>query len=306
MKNKKSLTSVLFLIFPVILGACRFQPVAPPSPELTRQPKVTLSPTPLHVEPANNYRELTEEELASLIHTNIIEIEAAAKTAANATTQFLSDNILTDAELSKTLSAMYAQQTAIDTTGELINIFMDQYGELAPKTVDLLIAIDQGLQEIATNSSEIITHLEKDKNTTVAIITSIAEQSSNIQMQSSVWHLNVEIQIEEREKLYANTASQPSQVTYNRVDAFTQAHDFLDATTIALNDKKISSAELAIISQLAANAKASLYNTGDPELIGFAQQINKLAHTAYRGEWTQTSNGIAELKQLLPARPRPL
>lgn len=301
MKNKKILASVFFLIFPVIMGACRFQPVTPPTSESTLQPNPTPSPTSLNLEPANNYRELTEEELASLIHTNIIEIE----TTANAATEFLSDDILTDTETSETMTAMYALQTAIETTGELIDIYADQYKELAPETIDLLIAIDQGLQEIAVNSNELITDLKKNKYTTIAIITSIADQSSRIQMQSNAWQLNVEIQIEEREKRYANTAAQPGQVAYNRVEAFTQAHDFLDATTIALNDKKISPAELSMISQLAANAKASLYNTGDPELIGFAQQINELSHTAYRGEWTQTSNGIAELKRLLPAQPKP-
>ena len=130
-------------------------------------------------------------------------------------------------------------------------------------------------------------------------------QATKIQTQSGIWLLTVQTEIVEREKSVANTPPEAGQVAYNRVDAFIQAHDFLDAFTTALDDEKISPAELAHLSQLAATAKSSLYNTGDPELMNIAQQINTLTHQAARGEWSQASSGLSELKFSLPARPRP-
>ncbi len=108
-----------------------------------------------------------------------------------------------------------------------------------------------------------------------------------------------------REAYYINMPSQPGVVVYNRVEAFIQAHDFMDAFQAALSDGQFSEDELEQIAQLAANAEASLYNTGDWPLFEHARQIDKLSKHAFRGELAQAEIGIGELKRSLPRRPRP-
>lgn len=296
LKNKFLLTCTLCLICLALIGACKPQTPSPP-----------IS-TP---EPAIDYGELTEAELASLINMNIIEIETTAKAASAAITSAISDSVMTGEEVSETLAHARALQSALDFTDELVDIYTDQYSEISPKTRSLLIAIDEALSETATHSNEVVALLDQEGGIASARMDQLrmaalllATQSTSIQTQSRNWLANVQTQIEVREKFYASTQSQPGQVAYNRIEAFIQAHDFLDAFTTALSDEKISPDELASISQLAANAKASLYNTGDPQLMIIAKQINELTHNASRGEWVQASRSLSDLEFLLPARPR--
>lgn len=111
--------------------------------------------------------------------------------------------------------------------------------------------------------------------------------------------------IAQREAYYANIPPQPGVVAYNRVEAFIQAHDFMDALQTALDDNSFSPNELEQIAQLAANAEASLYNTGDWQVMDFARQIDVLSKLAFRGEWEQAQVGLGKLKRSLPARPQP-
>lgn len=111
--------------------------------------------------------------------------------------------------------------------------------------------------------------------------------------------------ISEREAYYINMAPQGGIVAYNRVEAFIQAHDFMDALQAALSDNQFSEDELEKIAQLAANAEASLYNTGDWQLFEYARLIDTLSKHAFRGEISQAQEGLGQLKRSLPRRPRP-
>lgn len=310
MKNKIFLVSIIPLIFLTIMGACK--PAPPVETNPANQQTATTSPTITSPEPVVDYKKLTEEELASLIHETIAEVESAANASSIALQEVGSGNVLTDEEAAETMANLLALQSAIVFTQELIGVYANLYIELAHETINSLIVIDEDLDKIATNANEVVLFLEQGQDFTStemdqlnAANIAIETQSTKINMQSTVWLSNVQTQIEDRERLYANTPPQLSKVAYNRIDAFTQAHDFLDAFTTALNDEKFSPAELAEISQLAATAKASLYNTGDPQLITFARQINDLTHNASRGEWAIASSRLYELKFSLPAKPRP-
>lgn len=310
MKHKTLFVSILFMILSLIIGACKSQPTLPSDAEPAIQIAATHTPPPSTSEPTIDYGALTEEELALLIYQSTVDAEATAITATTIITGVLSGTILTPEEISDALAHMDALKTSIAFTDELIDLYANQYSEIAHETIALLIAIDGKLDELTTSTNEVIALLEQDNDVTdteqlITAIAELADQSNNVQEQVGLWLMAVQINIEEREKLYANTPPQSSLVTYNRIDAFTQAHDFMDSATTALNDGTISIAELALISQLAANAKASLYNTGDPQLFDFAQQIDVLARNLSRGEWAQASNGLTELKFSMPARPRP-
>lgn len=121
-----------------------------------------------------------------------------------------------------------------------------------------------------------------------------------------LWLEQVLTEIEARETLYMNVSSQPGEVASNRVEAFIQAHDFADAFQSADEDGRFTHQELADLAQLAANAEASLANTGDPPLIEFSRQIDQILRHAARGEWPQAREALAELKRNLPRRPDPI
>ena len=310
MKNKIPLATLFPLLFLACMAACK--PAAPIETIPVSQNTTTITPATSSPEPAIDYKALTEEELASLIDNTTANIETAGKASVTAVTQAISDNTLTDEESTEILTIMHTLQSEIDTTHELVNIYTNLYEEIAEKTTASLLGIDDNLATITATANEITTLLEQDRNLTPteidqinAALTAIETQSTENHAQSTTWLSNVQTGIEAREKLYANTPPQLNKVAYNRIDAFTQAHDFLDAITIALSDEKFSYTELAEISQLAATAEASLYNTGDPQLITIAQQINDLTHNASRGEWAIASSRLSELKFSLPARPRP-
>jgi hypothetical protein len=277
MKNKFLLISIVSLIFSAMMGACQLQAEIPPETDLATQTAVTLSPPSASPEAAIGYGELSQEDMAVLIHETAVDLETAVN--------------------------LHDLQTAIQATHELIDAYVSRYSEIAPETTGTLRAIAADLDELGAQANEHAASPETDQLLTA--LPSLAAQAIQIQTQTGNWLLTVQTEIAEREKLIANTNPQAGKVAYNRVAAFIQAHDFLDAFTTALDDEKLSPTELAHIALLAANAKPSLYNTGDPALMDIAQQINALTHQAARGEWAQAKDGLSELKFSLPARPRP-
>lgn len=120
-----------------------------------------------------------------------------------------------------------------------------------------------------------------------------------------LWLAQVLTELEARETLYMNMSSQPGEVASNRVEAFIQAHDFVDAFVSADEDGRFSHQELAGMAQLSANAEASLANTGDPPLIQFSRDIDQVMRHTARGEWPQARAALADLKRNLPRRPQP-
>lgn len=131
-----------------------------------------------------------------------------------------------------------------------------------------------------------------------------SDQSGKIGISDQTPGDEIEV-ISKREVYYINIQPQPGIVAYNRVEAFIQAHDFLDTLQAALSDNQFSEDELEQIAQLAANAEASLYNTGDWQLFEFARKIDALSKHAFRGELSHTQAGLSDLKRSLPRRPRP-
>ena len=261
------------VLMTTLLVACQLQEpnIATPTIPIPATPTLIPIETPMDLKTAVSPRSLTELELASKIHQTTIDIATALGKSTDAI------NLQTDVKL------------AI----ELIGIYETLYDEVSPEMVDMLIGIKVDLQQLESQLSSLTTsNLD---------ISAPAER----QQQSFDWFTNVQANIDRRENLYANVSPQPGVVAYNRVEAFTQAHDFLDATSSAFDDDKLSPNELAEISQLAANAKASFYNTGDHQIFEFAEQIDAISHHAFRGEWTQARDGLFALKFSLPARPRP-
>ena len=311
MKNNSLQIIILFWVVWIVVTACGPQNVVPLMPDVTHSSSDSDTPSVQTPVPGVIYNELAEEALALQIYEVILTVEDVVKTVSTATSATLADNVLNDSETAEMLVQIEGLRATIDLTNELLDVYDAQYSEIAPQTEESLITIERNMQEIATNIDAVIALFEQDEMATVTaiaqlnlMIASIETQSNSAKVLAAAWLADVQTQIDEREKRFANTPSQPSIVAYDRVQAFVQAHDFLDGLKAALDDGKMSPDELDEISQLAVNAEASLYNTGDPLLIDFARQIDELSRYAYRGEWAKANMGVSRLKLQLPRRPR--
>jgi hypothetical protein len=107
----------------------------------------------------------------------------------------------------------------------------------------------------------------------------------------------------ERIALLQQFPAQIGKIASSRVEALIQTYDFVEAYTLALEDSFISQTELAVLIQLTANARASLYNTGQPELIQFADTAGWLIDLAVHGDWEAASNAIRAFQRSLPRKP---
>ena len=260
------LVAVLLAIF---FSACQSEPTNLVTPTSSIQP--TLSSTPTVLETAVSPQDFTQTELAAQIQESIVDIATSLQTP----------TISPDLQPNVTLAI------------ELITMYKSLYDEVSPETIDSLSAYESELQQLETQFT--------DNSSANLVIAPPLE----MQQQAEDWFSSVQTHIEAREKLYVNLPPQPGVVAYNRVEAFTQAHDFLDAMIAAFDDDKLSPNELGKIGQLAANAEATFYNTGDHQIFKFAEQIDALSRHAFRGEWPLAREGMVALTFSLPARPRP-
>jgi len=186
------------------------------------------------------------------------------------------------AELSQAgLAARIVESAADDSTGNaqsLIGIYQAAFGAIDPESAAFLAELADHLAAGGPEAAEL----------------------------AEAWLAQVLTEIEARESLYMNISPQAGEVASNRVEAFIQAHDFVDAFVSADEDKRFSHPALADLAQLSANAEASLANTGDPPLIEFSRQIDQIMRHAARGEWPQAREALADLKRNLPRRPGPV
>ncbi|MBN1305541.1 MAG: hypothetical protein JXA13_13970 [Anaerolineales bacterium] len=330
MKKTQITTILLIMIILSLLAACGPQTAPTPDMETVVQTAIaatataeanfrqavdqavqatvtSMPPTPTPGT-AIDYITLTEEEMNALIDQAVAEAQTATTTSTTAATEAVSDGTLTDEEVYELLSYLYAAEAAAAYADELIYAYYDLYAEIAYETIDLLMAIEEDLSEILFYIEEASSILEMGADAALAALDQINNalaqaqtRASELPTRAQAWNEQVKTKINEREDFYANI--QATEVYNNRVDAFVQAHDFLDAYKGALQDGKFTPDELANISLLGANAEASLSNTGDPLLLDFANRIDGLTRNASRGEWPQARSGIGELETTLPRRP---
>jgi hypothetical protein len=289
---------LFFLIVLALITACRPTPAV----ELASAPAATETP-----ELAIDYATLSEEELAILIVTALAQAESTSVIARTVTVRAIRDGTITPDEIDQSLAFLYLARTAITQADEGIDAYNELYSEIAGDSIYLLLFIAQDLDVLAAATDSAINILEQRSagvadqlNRALAVA-----EATDLQDKARDWQAQSRSQISARQKFYANIQPQSGQVAYNRVEAFAQAHDFIEALKTAFEDDKLSSDELTLISQLAATAEASLYNTGDWQVMDFARHIDARADHAARGEWPQARRGLDELARLLPARPRP-
>jgi hypothetical protein len=308
MKNKNTIIRFVVISIFIILPACKASVNSTSSEETTLETStispVTVESTPEH---AVDYTTLSEIELASAIAEAVTKVVDATQNATTAITQFAADGDITPNENSEILALMQTSLTAVAHTDELILAYDELYSEISVESINSLASLTEELSAIPTFIKEI----SGIKVQNVDDIIEINDQFSHVLTSAGLtekawaWQQQVLSHIDEREKSYMRIQPQLGHVEHNRVGAFAQAHEFLDAYQDAFKDGKLSPIELGNISQIAANAEASFYNTGDPQLFDFAKRIDILTSWIVRSEWPQVHSGVIELQSLLPARPRP-
>ena len=290
-----------------LLAACA-TPVAPTSPPDTAiQITATTLPLVSTSEPKDDSAFLSEEQLAFLIVETVIRVDVKTEILITTTTQAAADDSMTEEEIRQALIVMRAANAEISAVEGAIRAYRDRYAQLDPETAKLLIAMQEDLDEINTAIDAIIASLEDDLEASLDMVGHLSHVITEADLQDRVesWQKLVLTQMDLRERLYINIQPQAGRVANNRVDALIQTHDFIDAFQEALSDGTFTPDELSQISQLAANARAGLYNTGNPPLFDYAQSIDRLVRNAARGEWALARNEIDTLRRSLPARPRP-
>ena len=111
------------------------------------------------------------------------------------------------------------------------------------------------------------------------------------------------LKTEMQQRIDQALAVQPQQVAESRNAAVQSALEYIDSVRAALADMKISQAELANITQLGANAAASLTAQGGPQLAKLANSVNDITAQIAGGQISAALTGLASFQASLPAIP---
>jgi len=219
----------------------------------------------------------------------------------------ITDDGVTDEKSSEMLIALQTIQSEQSNFEQAIQVYYDRFKALSPETSSLLIELKDRFETMSMMVDDLISDIDSDSEITMDTIDNLDEIWTEMDLASSIrtWQEQVLTQIDLRETFYMNVQPQSGQVAYNRVEAFIQAHDYVQAFQNAFDDGIFTPEELSKISQIAANAEASLFNTGDPQLFGYARAIDRLTRIIVRGDWAYAGNEIELLRLSLPARPQP-
>jgi hypothetical protein len=293
------ITAILFTFLSTCTASTRRSTHTPPAMQATATSAVVPTPTPANT--------TSEEELASMILASATQIEDAFGTTINTMRTEISDSQTTEEISSEVLAMLQTIQSELSSFEQTIRGYTDRFNALSPETSSLLIERSDRFEIMRMMIDDLISDLETDSEIDPDAIDNLDEVWTEMDLASSIrtWKEQVLTQIDRRETYYMNVQSQSGQVAYNRVEAFIQAHDFIQASQNAFDDGIFTPEELGKVSQIAANAEASLFNTGDPQLFGYARAIDRLTRIIVRGDWPDAADAIEELRRTLPARPQP-
>jgi hypothetical protein len=268
---------------------------------------IAMPPTPTPQPTVDPYT-LTEEELAALINASSEEAAAASAETSTAITQAASDGVYTEEEVYDTIYYVYDAEAAIAYTEELICLYYDLYGEYASEALDLLFAVEEDLNEIATVMTEIEAILSQGAETATAAIEQINTTLETVQtkageMQAKAQEFKDKLPatLQERENKFANLA--PTETAGDRDGALLQVYTYLGSVKSAFADRKISPDEMGKIAQLAANAKAGINQAGGPLLKNFVGNIDGITRNLSRGNWPTAQRDLGGFEASLPSRP---
>jgi predicted small lipoprotein YifL/DNA repair exonuclease SbcCD ATPase subunit len=258
---------------------------------------------------------LTEEELATMIDAAVAEAAAATAATASASEQATADGAVTQEEVITVQVEVVGAEEAIAYAEELLTLYDDMYGELATETLVLLQAVEddlaamaQSTAEVAAALDEIATALEQGMALAEETITQLetaaqaaGAKAAQIQAQNQAWYTALATKLEARATKFLGVV--PDAVAADRLGAIQDTFYYLDTVRAALDDSKLSAAELSDIAQLGANAAAGLQAQGGPQLQALSGSVNQITEQLARGQLTQARASLGALEQGLGERP---
>jgi hypothetical protein len=268
---------------------------------------IAMPPTPTPQPIVDPYT-LTEEELAALIDASCEEAADAYEEASTATTQATSDGTYSEEEIYDTIYYVYDAEAAIAYAEELLYLYYDLYGVYASEAIELLYAVEDDLEELATALTEVEAILEQGAETASAAIDQINSAFANAQTKASEvktkaqeYRDNLSGVLQERENRF--TSLTPTEIASDREGAILQTYAYLDNVKAAFEDRKISPDEMGQIAQLGANAQAGISQSGGPLLQGFSGNIDGITRNLSRGDWPTAQRELGGFEASLPSRP---
>lgn len=347
--SKKSVPTLILSLLVILTIACRTStPAAEPSAMPTDTPDVqatidaamaatstalagvqatvdtavsstseAMPPTPTPG-PTVEYMEMTEEELEAMINQAVNEAVATTEQASTATSDATADETVTSEEAEVVEVYVAGAEEAIAYAEELIGVYYDLYGELAVETIELLLAAEDDLEEMATamiEIAELLIAIEDDLSQGIALAEETVLQLENAaqqavtnlaQVQSQVrsWAQNVQVERENRAAAIANI--QPDNVPVDRLATLATGFQFVDQVRAALGDNKLSRDELNSIGQLSANLSAGLLAHGGAQFEGLSGKLSEITAQLARGQVPHARDGLGDFEASLGQRPEGL
>ena len=278
------------------------------------QTSIAASTTPQQT-PAPDYSNMSEEELTNEIDKAVNDATAASEQYATQAETYTADDTLTQEEIDDLLYLLALTEEAIYYADDLIEAYYGIYGELAVEMIELLIAIEDDLSNLADEAETINTELRTAANTleqglelsndTISQIQSasqtIKEKAGKLQTGKQEWVQSVQTEIQNR--ITNALAVEPNNVPGNRKEAIQSALNFVEIVQSSLADNQLSFTELSQIAQLGANVTAGLNAIGNPQLAGLSTSIDSIVGQLAGGQLPQARSSIGGLQSALSSLP---
>ena len=265
--------------------------------------------------PTVNAVTMTEEELDALIDQAVKEAVAATNTATTQTTTYAADGTLTPQEVATMQAAVAMSQTEINQALALTQAYYDLYYDLATETLNVLKAIEQDLNSMATSMNsmaqslaQISTTLAQGQAVTQSAITQLqsnatkaAQAAASAQTKEKNWNATVQSDLNRRATTALNT--KPTNAPTDLRGTAQSVNTYLETVKSALGDSKINKTELQAISVAGANAVAGLNQFGGAQGQTLANSINTMTKQLARGEAPKAKSSLGALEQSARALP---
>lgn len=253
------------------------------------------------------YAAESEAEMADMINQAVSEAIEATESYTETSTDAAADGEITTEELQTIEVYVQEADDCMDEVEDLIAEYYALFEELALTTIDQLAGIEEeiaGLNENIESMNAILTEISEALNDGLAIAEeSIAqlqmtaqaagEAIQDTQEKADAWKQNVQSDVEARMK--AIEQIEPTNIASSKEETEQQIMQFLESINGAFADNSMSQAELAQISQLAANTAASLSAHGGAQGNALAARIDGLMVQLAQGNMQQASRDMNEL-----------
>jgi len=264
-------------------------------------------PTPAALE------QVSEETAAVAVESSVDEAVQASDQASAATADATADGALTEAELEELYYLYYLTLEETEQALALAGEYSALYSDLLDLTISELEDLEAELQLVLDTTNEVIAALD-DIALTVEQGGLVAQQTlDNLQQLNQQISENAgmirdhvpgwqNVRAQEFNRLADQALSiAPNEIAGSRAGALAQVRDYVQAAETAISDGRFSLAELNTLSQLGANASASLNQFGGDDLIGFPNAINSLTGSFARGQLLEVDLVLGSLQNSLPS-----